>query len=306
MKRATRTAPTRSVWWLALLATTALPGCLWRSTQRWPPPMVNSGPDLPPGDSGEHQTGPEEVSVVRHADPVQVRPFGALSGHPLAFFDKRARLRAGSAVIVSPGGRAEVLWPSGASIVLLGEAVGWIGSTSRGDPMFSLSGVDRARLDLQPGDQVRLLGGALLSGGSGPYLLQQDADQTLLVHNQSKAGVQVAFRDETFELGPGQGVRLPLLSSGGAPFVDDPELQRVAGPGFNVRVLGPVECAEEAGTLRVRSSPGGEGSAVALALGVRVQLEPGASAVFSDPLPKPPVPDAAPAPERQTRRPPNR
>jgi hypothetical protein len=193
----------------------------------------------------------------------------------MAFYDKRARLTAGGAVIVSPGGRAEVIWPGGSSIVLFGEAVGWVGSPSRGEAMFELQELDRARLDLMAGDQVRLIGGALLSGSSGPYVLQHDPDGTVLVHNQSKGPVQVAFREEVFDLAPGQAVRIPLLSSGGAPFVDDPSLQRFSGPGFNVRLLGAVECVEEDG-------------------GVRVQLDPGDSVFFGDPWRPRPPPAVAP------------
>ncbi|MCC7013688.1 MAG: hypothetical protein IT454_14100 [Planctomycetes bacterium] len=291
------------VWAAAWLAATLLSSCLWRSTQRWPGPMANTVEPLPEGDAREHLPGPEEVSVVRHADPVQIRPVGALSGHPMAFYDKRARLTAGGAVIVSPGGRAEVLWPSGSSIVLFGEAVGWVGSTSRGDPMFELREVDRARLDLQAGDQVRLLGGAVLSGASGPYVLQRDPDQTLLVHNQSKASVQVAFREETFELGPGRAVRLPLLSSGGAPYVDDPQLQRFAGPGFNVRLLGALDCAEEGGGVRVRAAATLADQSEARALGVRVRLSAGESAFFSDPRPAPPAVQPLPAEPARTESP---
>jgi len=265
----------------ALLACAALPACLWRTTQRWPGPMQSSADPLAPGDSAEHPPGPEEVTLIRHADPVQVRPVGALSGHPLSFFDKRARLNAGGAVIVSPGGRAEVLWPGGSSVVLFGEAVGWIGSPSRGEPMFELRELDRARLDLHPGDQVRILGGAVLTGASGPYVLQRDPDQTVLVHNQSKEPVQVAFREEHFDLSAGQIVRLPLLSSGGAPFVEDPELERFAGPGYNVRLLGTLDCAEADGGVRVRAPEGSAGEA--RAFGVRVQLAAGQSAFFSEP-----------------------
>jgi hypothetical protein len=272
----------------------ALQGCLWRSTQRWPGPMETTSDPLPPGDSAQRLPGPEEVSIVRHADPVQVRPVGALSGHPLAFFDKRARLAAGSAVLVSPGGRAEVLWRSGASIVLFGDAVGWIGSPSRGEPMFEFQQVDRAHLNLVEGDQVRLLGGAVLTGASGPYVLERSADQTLLVHNQSKSEVRVAFREETFELGPGRGVRLPLLSSSGAPFAEDPDLERFAGPGFFVHLAGDPACAEERGGVVVRGD--GDGSVVR-ALGVRVKLAADQSALISDPRPRRPETPPAPQPE---------
>ena len=236
---------------LALMCT----ACAWQSTQRWPGPMRNTRDALPQGDAAQHPAGPEEVAVVRHADPVQIRPAGAMSGHPMEFYDKRARLTAGGAVIVSPGGRAEVLWPNGTSIVMFGEAVGWIGSTSRGEPILEFDALDRAQLVLQEGDSVRLLGGALLSGSSGPYLLEHEADGTLLVHNQSKAQVRIGFREEIFDLQPGQVVRIPLISSGGAPYVDDPSLQRYNGPGFQVRLLGALACVADAGGVRPGHRP---------------------------------------------------
>jgi len=201
----------------------------------------------------------------------------------MEFFDKQAQLNAGAAVIVAPGGRAEVLWPSGASAVLLGEAVGWIGSPSRGEPMLEFDELDRARLDLREGDTVRLLGGSLLSGVGGPYVLERGADDVVTVHNQGKDRLSIAFREELFELSPGQAVRIPLISSGGAPYVDDPSLQRFDGEQFNVRLGGDLSCEETDAQVRVRAPDGVSGQA--RALGVRVQLSPGEAAVFRQPSP---------------------
>ena len=281
----------------ALGAALALSGCLVRGPQRWPGPMRPEVDPLPPGDSAQHLPGPEEVGVVRHADPVQIRAAGTFSGRSMEFYDKRARLTAGGAVIVSPGGRAEVLWPGGTSIVMFDQAVGWVGSPSRGEPIFEFTDVDSARLELQQGDQVRLLGGSILSGSSGPYVLTHDPDGTLTVHNQSKGGVQLSFREETFTLEPGQAVRIPLLSSGGAPYVDDPDLERFSGQGFAVRVQGALACAEEGDGVRVRAeAPGVERSA--RALGVRVKLEQGDSVLFGPLRPASTTPVApAPAPD---------
>lgn len=235
---------------------------------------------LPPGDIDLHPAGPEEVSVVRHADPVQVRPAGALSGHPVEFYDRRTRLTAGGSVIVAAGGRAEILWPGGSSIVMLGRGIGWVGSPSRGEPTFEFAEVERARLDLREGDSVRLVGGALLTGASGPYLLEHRPDRTLFVQNQSKGTLSIAFREELFELAPGQIVILPLLSSGGAPFSDDPDVQRFSGPGFAVRMIGRLEAEEEAGGIRVRASADSSEGAEARAFGLRVRLTPGESVLF--------------------------
>ena len=258
---------------LALAATLAT-ACFDMHTQKWPGPMAPRSDPLPPGDSQLHPPGPEEVTVLRHADPVQVRPVGAMSGIPMAFFQKKTRLTAGGQVIVSPGGRAEVIWSGGSSIVLFGRGVGWIGSPSRGDPMFDFSDVERARLLLREGDQVRLVGGALLSGPSGPYLLERRAAGVLSVHNQSKGRVTIAFRDESFELGPGQRVVLPLLSAGGAPIEPDLAAQRISGEGFTVHVNGDFEAVPDEHGVHLRAQEG-PAERVARGLGVRVRLAPG-------------------------------
>ena len=266
----------------AALALAALQGCLVTRTQLWPEPM--GGPDpsqLPPGDAELHQPGPEEVSVLRHSDPVRVRPAGALAGHPLAFFEKRARLTAGGSVIVAPGGRAEVLWPSGSSIVLLGECIGWVGSPSRGETLFEFQQLESARLDLKPGDRVRLMGGSILSGGAGPYMLDRRDDQIVRVRNQSKERMQVAFREEVFDLDPGQSLVLPLLSSGGTPRSPDPGLQRVAGPGFQVELRGALEAEPNADGVAVRAVADEPGERLSRGLGVTVRLAPGEQALFT-------------------------
>ena len=243
-------------------------------TQKWPGPMQAEVDPLPPGDTDLHLPGPEEVTIIRHADPVKVRPAGTPSGIPMTFYNKRTRVRAGGQVIVSPGGRAEVLWANGTSIVLFGRGVGWVGAPSRGEPIFDFREVERARLELHEGDQVRLLGGALLSGASGPYLLERTAAGTVWIHNQSRAQVSIAFRDDAFELGPGQAVLLPLLSSSGEPFSTDQALRQVSGPGFSVSVRGDFEPVEDSSGVRLRG-----GASVsereARALGVSVLVGPG-------------------------------
>jgi hypothetical protein len=266
---------------VAGLALAPLSGCFWMRTQLWPGPMGGEQADLPPGDAELRLPGPEEVSVLRHADPVRVRPAGALAGYPLAFFEKRARLTAGGCVIVAPGGRAEVLWPSGSAIVLFGQGLGWVGSPSRGEALFEFQDVDGARLDLVPGDRVQLLGGAILTGDSGPYMLDRESDDTLRIRNQSEARVQVAFREETFELDPGQSLTLPLLSAGGAPLSPDLGLQRVAGPGFAVHVRGPVEVQPSGEGVRVNALPERLGERFLRGLGVSVRLREGEAALFT-------------------------
>jgi hypothetical protein len=279
---------------LASLGALLCAGCLSDGVQRWPGPMRATANPLPPGDTALHRPGPEEVTIIRHADPVQIRPAGALSGRPMEFFDKRAQLNAGGAVIVAPGGRAEVLWPSGASVVVLGESVAWIGSPSRGEPVLQFDELERARLDLREGDSVRLLGGALLSGAGGPYVVERTMDGVVSVHNQGKDAVGIAFREELFQLSPGQAVRIPLLSSGGAPFVDDPSLRRFEGESFGVRVAGELACEETEGGIAVSAPQGVDGEA--RALGVRVNLAAGDRVRFRAlPARTPPAPAADPA-----------
>lgn len=283
--------------WALALATLASAGCLNLSVQRWPGPMRAEEQPLPPGDSQLHPPGPEEATVVRHADPVRVRPSGQNSSRPLRFYDKQARLSAGSQVVVAPGGRAEVLWPEGSALILFGNAVGWIGSPSRGEELFDLRQVERARIMLEGEDRVRLVGGPVLSGPGGPYLLSYETDGTLAVHNQSKGSAEVAFRDERFELGPGQRVILPILSGGGAdgrPFESPEGLRRFTGPSFNVEATGDVTPSVLGGGFTVEA--GGESEVSAL--GVRVRLGPGGRATFRDPAGEAEEPPTPPAPAR--------
>jgi hypothetical protein len=274
------------------------PGCILPSTQRWPAPMEIARKPLLPGDSEAHPPGPEEVTLLRHADPVHVRPAGALSGYPLAFYDKQARLSAGAAVVVSAGGRAEILWPNATSITMFGRGIGWVGSPSRGEPLFELTDVDMARMVLA-GETVRLLGGALLSGTGGPYVLERTGEETLLVQNQSQGMMSVAYREETFELGPGQGVILPLVSTGTAPRSAESGLQTISGPGFSVLVGGGLVPAETGSGVLLRGDGDPLQSRAARGLGVEVHLAPGEEALFSGlgrPAPEPaPPPKEAPA-----------
>lgn len=251
--------------------------CLFPNTQRWPPPMGGDFATLPAGDAAARLEGAEEVTVLRHADPVRVRPPGALAGQPLAFYDKRMRTNAGSSVIVSPGGRAEILWTSGSSIVMFGKGVAWIGSTGRGEPMLDFQELDRARMTLHEGDRVRLMGGAELSGSAGPYVVERREDQRLDVINQSQGDLQVAFREELFTLGPGQHVLVPLLSDGGAPIKPDPAAKSAAGPGFSVRLSGAAEPRPDGSALEF----GSNGPCLLEGLGQRVRLEAGETGRFS-------------------------
>ncbi|MCE9594913.1 MAG: hypothetical protein K8S98_12055 [Planctomycetes bacterium] len=277
---------------LVLAVASSTTSCFWLHTQAWPAPMEGpTGADLPP-DPHPHLPGPEEATVFRHADPVQFRPAGALAGYPLVFFEKKVRATAGACVIVSAGGRAEVLWPAGSSVVMLGQAVGWIGSPGRGEPLFDFQEVDRATLMLHAGDNVRLLGGALLFGDSGPYLVVRERADILAVKNQSKSSATLSYRDAVYELAPGQSVDLPIVSTGTAPSAPGPDVRTLVGAGFQVDATGSLARGDDASELRLEASSASELDG----LGVRVRLQAGESATFKslgeppEPLPETPKP----------------
>ena len=126
----------RALPWIALVALQSA-GCYIR-TQRFPEPMQATVDPLPPGTQDLYPEGPEEALVIRHADPVQIRPAGLSSSFPLPFYDKQARVNSGSWVFSGAGGRVEVLWPTSSSLVLFGKCTGVIGS-----PSSSESGLNR-------------------------------------------------------------------------------------------------------------------------------------------------------------------
>lgn len=259
---------------LACLVLAIAPACAgfhrwpWGTTQRAPAPMKNDVNPLPPGDSERLPPGPEEVLVLRHADPVQVRPAGLTASFPLSFYNKSLRVNAGSGVSSAPGGRVEVLWPGGNSIVLFGRSSGVVGSPSRGEPAFLIRQVERAQIDFNADEQVELLGGARLSASTGPFILDHVRFDILRVKNQSKGPGRISFREALLTLDPGQVVDLPLLASGAAPVQSDPGLQQTGGAGFRVAWSGQVDVEPEEGAVRVRAL--GEHELVGLGLHVRM------------------------------------
>lgn len=282
--RAARTpgaAAARAVLALALAA--ACPACttygrwpFW-TTQIHPAPMENAVDPLPPGAQRLYPEGPEEVLVVRHADPVRVRPAGRTGGYPLAFHQKNARLHAGSSVSVAPGGRAEVLWDDGTSILISDRGFGLVGSPSRGEPLFLFADVERAWIDLSGEEQIDLVGGSRLSASSGPIVLERVRPDVVRVKNQSKKPARIAFREELVELDPGQAVDLPLLTAGGAPLKSATSADLVPGPGFTVLASGSVQT--DADDRRVRVVAVGEHEV--RGLGVRVRLAQGEEVEFA-------------------------
>ncbi len=241
----------------------------WGTTQRWPGAMGNSVEPLPAGESHLFEEGPEEVLVLRHADPVKVRPTGLSAGYPLTFYRKSVRVHAGSEVSSAPGGRIEVLWPNGNSIVLFDGGTGVVGSPSKGQSSFLFLGCERARIDLKEADQIELLSGARLSASTGPFVLERTREDVLRVSNQSKGTGEVLFRDAAIRLDPGQEVELALLSAGGKPMQVDTGQKQIEGAGYTVRWSGSVDAAREGDSVRARAL----GENEIQANGVHVRLE---------------------------------
>lgn len=282
-------------------------------TQRLPRPMVDAVDPLPPGTIDQYPPGPEEVTVVRHADPVQIRPAGLSSSFPMPFYRKQARVNSGTWVLCGAGGRAEVFWPNGTAVLLDGHGTGVIGSASRGDPTFSLHELDRARILLMPGDRIELLGGSILvvdepipsgpvtpsspptSGTNGqdesidsegedidigptrvgPIVVEHPREEVLRVINRCKEAATVLFREDSLRVEPGEALDIPLLAAGGRPFQADPGFQTLAG---RVEVRGEVEIVPG----RYGDSLRALGEHEMRGLGVRVRLDTGEAASFSD------------------------
>ncbi|MFT7670669.1 MAG: hypothetical protein ACI8X5_003380 [Planctomycetota bacterium] len=267
-----------------LLLVICLASCAGRSrwpdfrTQVYPEPMVSSVDPLPPGIERLYPPGPEEVIIRRLADPVQVKAAGQHAAYQLRYFDKRRRENSGTWVFVAPGGRAEVLWPtSGSRIVMFDQNTGIVGSSSRGEPNFIFREMERAVLDLTPGDQVELAGGAILTAESGPWLIERQRFEILRVRNQSKIPGEIAYRNEVFNLGPGETLDLPLLTSGGSPVPEMPGTMAYQGPGFRLQAYGNVTVSDIEGGLQVT----GNGEHEFAGLGIRLRLAEGELAQFS-------------------------
>jgi hypothetical protein len=224
---------------------------------------------LPPGDRDLYPPGPEDVLVVRHADPVQVRPAGLTSSFPLSFYNKSLRMSSGSAVYSAPGGRVELIWPSATSVLLFGRGAGIVGSKSRGEPTFIIRQVERAEITFKKQDQIELLGGSRLAAHSGPFILDHLRENILRIRNQSKAAGQIAYRDANFVLDPGQVIDLPLLSAGSQPSRSESGLSTLNGAGFGVEYSGHVEVLSQDADVALRALGDNE----ILALGVRVRME---------------------------------
>ncbi|MFT5198755.1 MAG: hypothetical protein ACI87O_001414 [Planctomycetota bacterium] len=192
-------------------------GC-YVNTQRFPQPMPGSVEDLPEGASDIFMAGPEEILLMRISDPVYVRRPGESSSFPMHFHNKRTYVTPGYWVLCEASGRAELVFITrGAEMSLSGNNTVVLGSPSRGEPLVAFLEVDNATLSLSANDYVELLGGALLSGEGGPYVLSHPTDEVLVLSNRSASGGVVRFLDEIIDLAPGETVHLPLLAAGASP-----------------------------------------------------------------------------------------
>lgn len=245
----------------------------WFDTQRHPAPMIAADPALPSGSADLYPAGPEEVLVTRLADPVFARRPGEVSSFPVHYYSKQLRLNAGSWVFSGAGGRLEALYPEGSSVTLYGRGAGALGSSSRGAPIFYLHEVDRATLHLMEGEQVSLLGGAVLTADGGPIGLERVSGEVLRVTNRSLGPCRVAYREAVFQVDPAEVVDLPLLETGTAPLAEEQDFRsfRVGGDGQAFEVRGDVEAAVEAGSTLLRAT----GNHEVLGLGLRLRLDPG-------------------------------
>ncbi len=247
------------------------------STQRVAGPLWLSGEPVAQG-----LDAPPVATVLRHAGPVHVRRPGAADGFRLPFHEKRARVRPGAAVIVGPGGRAELLWTRNAtSIVLFGTGVAIVGDPLRDEPLARIERALGAQLDLTPGDRIVLPGGSELRGDpgqpSGPFLVEQRVG-AVRVKNQSKLAGSVRYRDAVLDLLPGDVVDLPLLSDGAAPFERGAERASATIGRVDVTTRGTVRAEQSPGGIRLRAA---EDAQVGVG-GVFVRLKNGEAAVFSE------------------------
>lgn len=259
--------------WLLLAGVAS--GCIasyqtvpWVDTQRHPGPMEQRA-NLPPGSQDDYPEGPEVVLIVRHADPVQVRRPGLPQGTPMAFYDKRARVNSGSWVHCGTGGRAEVIWPHGSSVLLIGYSTGVVGSTSRGDPTFVFREMDSARLEPTREERIELLGGAVVVATQGPVMIERVRDDILELRNQSGEDVKVEFLDETLLIEPGEVVDLALLTAGARPRPRARSYERVAGKGFTVEVAGSIAAEVDGNLVAIAATGPTEIHGLGLSVNVR-------------------------------------
>lgn len=237
---------------LLCLAALCLAACT--NPQRIAEPIWLPGDEVPTG----RLAADPVATVQRHSDPVDVQRPGAPDGYRMSYHEKRARLRSGAAVIVGPGGRAELLWEGDASsVVLFGDAVCVVGDPSRDEPMVRLERLLGVQLRLTPEDRVILPGGAELravtSEAVGPFRLEMHRDHIVRLRNQSKVFCAVRYRGDLLELAPGDRVDLPVLAAGTAPLENRGEAILTRVGDHLIESSGRIEPVPLATGVRVRA-----------------------------------------------------
>ena len=265
---------------LVALGTWCLAAGCYINTQRFPEPMGGSLEDLPEGASDIFKRGDEVALLMRISDPVFLRRPGESSSYPVHFFRKRVRIGAGYWVLSETGGRAELIFGRGAELALSGNNTIVLGSPQRGEPMVAFLEVENARMSLAAGQYVELLGGALLSGEGGPFVISHPRDEILVVSNRSDNGSQVRYRDEIINLLPGETLHMPLLESGASPREPAIGMQMVeaAGGRIGLRGSGLRILSQDERQIQLTA----EGEHEIRAKGVIVRLDKGDRVRFDD------------------------
>jgi len=253
-----------------LLLTCLLTGC-FVDTQRLPGPLPSRVEPLPPGSADLYPPGPEEALIIRHADPVQVRPAGMPNSFPVHFYRKQERVVAGAWVFTGAGGRAELLWPDGATARFFGTATAIVGSPSRGEASLIIRNLERLSVVLTEGRQIELMGGSVLVSDTGPFVIERPRRNILRIQNASKGVGRVAFREERFDLDPGSVFDLPLLADGGAPVAAIGDFESIDTDAGSFEMRGGVDIERDGASTRF--VPLGEHEL--RGLGQRIRLAPG-------------------------------
>lgn len=226
--------------------------------------------------------------LIRHGDPVQIRPAGEVGSLILAHYRKRANLTAGSWVYLGASGRAELMRPnSNSTAILFGQGAARVGD-ARSTPWLELFDFDRVRVMLVPGEKIGLPGGAQLeaTGESnlavGPFVLEQVDAHSFRIHNQGLTAGRIRYREDVLVLEGAQRVTLARIddaSGGTEPLLKT--LREIALGRRLARVSGDVAVQPDGeGGFRLTARGG---TATLLIQGITLQLADGEEVVWRFP-----------------------
>ncbi len=261
---------------LALFGAFGLGGC-YIDTQRYPGMLKPITKPLPDGAKATFARGPEEALVIRHSDLVSVRIAETLSTIELRWYDKGARVPAGSWVYSGPQGFAEVLLPGATQVMLRGNCAGVVGSESRREPIFTLMEVSDATVIFGEIGQIQLPGGALLEADNGMFGIRELRKNLIRVSNRSGRKGTISYREEIIVLDPSDSIDLAVLDVGTAPFELDPDSRTVLSDGGRIELRGDlgVQASREGARIRAAgpSDITGYGLVVRLDVGDEILFE---------------------------------